>query len=151
MSDTENITAESIPNLDDWGYDDYWSCQQWMQWHKLMVNAWGREKANYRFVFFWDQQTMGAAGYDCRSFNSEFRRYAQEQGFYDALFSGIGVLAKPIGWSIDTAGNILDAAGNVVSGAGNVAKVLKYLLPILVILAVFFVVAYGYKQLKTAA
>lgn len=144
------ITALSTPNLDDWGWDDYWKCEDWIEWHRAMKEAYGRDKANYRFIYWWNKQTMGAAGYDCRTFSLSFRNYAKENGFYDALFSGLGVLAQPIGWTIDTAGNIADTAGNAVEGVENVSKVLKSLLPVLFILVIFFVVAYGYKQLKAA-
>lgn len=146
--EAQTITANLTPDLDDWGWDSSWSCEQWIQWHKAMKAAWGQEKANYRFIYWWDQQTMGASGYDCRSFNSSFREYARENGFLDALFSGIGVLAAPIGWTIDAAGNIADIAGNAVEAGEGVSKVLKVLLPVLVVVAVFFIVVYGYKQLK---
>lgn len=32
------ITADSKPDFDDWGPDDYWSLKDWVDWHKALVN-----------------------------------------------------------------------------------------------------------------
>ena len=32
----ENITENSVPNMDDWGWDNYWNCQDWIEWHKII-------------------------------------------------------------------------------------------------------------------
>lgn len=113
------IEADSFPVLDDWGWDTYWDARDWMKWHRLNVEKYGLDEANRKFISAYHSASFGAASYNWRTFDREFKDYAKANGFYDALFTGLaGLIAKP--GAILT--GVVDAAGEVVTGVENVVK-----------------------------
>src|SRR3990167_2161921 len=109
----EAITENSIPNLDDWGWDDYWKIDDWIEWHKIMKEKNGLDAANTKFLTYWNKQSTGANPIDARSFDSNFRDYARKNKFFDNLFSGVGWI-KPIGAATD----VISSGSDVVSNIG---------------------------------
>lgn len=146
MPEANQITANSVPDLDEWGPDSYWSCADWITWHRALKARDGQYPANVKFVQEFEKQEFLAAGYDCRTFNSDFRAYAAQEGFLTALYDGIGVLVKPVGWGIDIVENAADAVSSTVEGVTDVAKMLKKLLPILILIVIIGLIAFGYKM-----
>lgn len=140
------ITAESKPDYDQWGPDDFWSCQDWILWHKALKEKYGKDEANVRFVQAYGApgliEGLGSAHWDCRTFNQEFRNYAEANGFLTALFEGIGILTQPLGWVIDTSGNIIK---NVGEGAQGLSKVLRIAIPVAAVLLIAGGAWWGYK------
>lgn len=144
------INADVTPLYDSWGTADYWGCTEWINWHKAMVQKYGLQVANDKFVNAWlDGLSVVAGGrgnapgsnyivdsvpLDCRSFNTEFRNYIKNnETLYNVVYSGIaGTIVKPIGATVDV-------VENVSSGVSNVSKVFRYVLPaaILVIAVIF--------------
>lgn len=146
MATVWNITANSVPDLDEWGLDDYWSCSDWINWHKAVAQAYGVQAANEKFLSEWNKQSFGAHALDCRSFNSAFREYTKSVGLHDALYDG-ALIAKPLGLTADTLTTVTNTASDVVQGAGSAVsglaggigdfgKSLKYLIPIVLIVAI---------------
>lgn len=121
---------DATPDLDGWGFDSYWSAAEWMQWHAAMRERYGLEQANTRFITEWQKQGFGAAPLDARSFDTAFRDYARANGFFDALYYGLGALAKPIG-----------GANDIIDGVSSSARVVGSILPILVLAAIAFYAA----------
>jgi hypothetical protein len=144
----EEITENSTPDMDDWGWDDYWSCEDWMAWHKIMKEKKGKQFADSTFLSWWNKLGSFAATYNCRSFNTAFRDYFRKENLLSALYSGIGIIAAPIGVGTDVAGAASDVIVGTAQGVGSVAKTLKYLVPILVLGGVIYGGFYIYKQLK---
>lgn len=139
------ITADSKPDLDEWGWDDYWTILHWIDWHKKMKAKYGLNEANKTFMYWWDQQTIGASILDARSFNTDFRNYAKKNGFFDALFGGASVL-KVIGAGSDVISGGSEVASSVVQAGVNVGKMLKWVVPTLLITALAGLGIYAYKQ-----
>lgn len=129
------ITANSQPNYDEWGWDDYWSCEDWVEWHKALKNAYGQSQANQTFVQAFHQASFGASSYDCRTFNTAFRTYAKDNGILDALYQGIGVLMIP-------AGSAIEIGGNIVGLAVNTSSLLKKIVPLIIILVMIIFLVY---------
>ena len=140
------ITADSVPDLDDWGVDDFWSCTQWVEWHKAMVKKYGNENANIRFAHFWNQQGFGAHALGCRTVDAGFRHYIQGiAGLQEIVWQGAGglkYLLQPIGTVMQTGGAVGTA---VAQGLQTSAKAGKYLIPALLTLATFGIIIYGYR------
>lgn len=155
------ITADSHPDLDDWGLDDYWGPENWIDWHKKMKTSYGLDEANKRLVTAYHEATFGAASFDWRTFNSTFKKYAKDNGFYDALYDGLGgllgkvssVIATGTQQTANAAEKVIDTAGNVVDNAGdalsNTTSVLKWVIPVIVILVLIGVGMY-FKKSKLA-
>lgn len=125
------ITADSLPVYDGWGWDDYWSAGDWMDWHKKMEKAFGIDEANRRFINAYQNAGTGAASFDWRTFNSDFKKYAKDNNFYDALFDGIaGLIVKPI----STGTSVI----NSITG-GDWLKHVKYIVIVIVVLALIVI------------
>lgn len=149
MSVSWKITADSTPVLDNWGWDEHWSAQDWMKWHSLVMQKYGRDFANQQFLAWWNRQTLGAGPLDARTFNATFRDYAKKHGFFSGLYGTVGGwIAKPLNWP----GQVVGAADQVVTGAtGGIAaggKVLKYAVPAAIILILIFSAYYLYNLSK---
>ena len=156
MATVWNITADSTPVLDGWGWADYWSINDWMQWHSFMLKAYGKAEANRRFLEQWAKQDSDANPVEARTFNAKFRQYARDNGFFDQLFSrGISGIVKPLGWITDllttadhaeakTAGTV----ENLSTGVSTSGKILKFGLPALVIIALVIAAVYIYRKAR---
>lgn len=165
------ITATSKPVYDRGGFDDYWSALDWVNWHKAMKTSFGQQQANNILIDafhnppssgFWS--ILGPlemfAHTNYRSTDQGFIKYAKDNGFYNDLFPGLsGLIGKTasLGYNtadtalnagnvvVDTSGNVVDSAGDAATDAAksaeNLAILLKYGLPILILLALYL----GYK------
>jgi len=110
------ITADSIPDLDEWfwqgGWNDTrWNCSDWISWHKANKRKYGKNTADQKFSKWWNKQTMGASALDCRTTDSAFRSYIERNGLYGVVWEGAGVfenVLSPIG-----------AGGDIVTGVSK--------------------------------
>ena len=94
------FNPDATPDYDSWGWDDYWSPSEWLQWHATMKARYGLECANTVFLSHWNNQSMGANPLNARTFDSNFREYAKVNGFYNGLWgnaAGAGVILRPVG------------------------------------------------------
>lgn len=123
-------SADATPDYDSWFPDDYWSASDWLRWHRALKERFGLEEANYRFIDAWSKQTLGAKPLDARSFNSEFKQYAKANGFYDALFYGLGALARPVAAGATAVEAASEAVEDVSAAVTTTSSFAKYLLPI---------------------
>jgi len=139
----ELITENSTPNLDDWGWDDFWTCVDWINWHKVMKAKKGKEYADSQMILWYGKQTNFAHALDCRSFNSAFRDYFRKEGILSSLEN---IITKPLGAATDLVSAGSNVVSNVGRGAENVSKVLRIGIPILI--GVFGVIGimYAYKK-----
>ena len=115
--------ADSKPDYDGWGPDSWWTANDWMTWHRSLKARFGPDDANVRFVNAWQQQGALSAPLDARSFDTNFRDYAKANGFFDALYYGLGALAKPIGATTDV-------ITGVTQGVSTVANLAKFVIPV---------------------
>ena len=147
LADSTPLYNDSILKFWNW-FNDVWSCSEWVTWHKSNVAKYNLATANNKFMEHWDNLAMASSAIDCRSFDSAFRTYMKKVGLFESLFSGVGVISKPIGGTIDLASNLGSSVVNTSKGIENVSKILKVLLPIAVIfIALYFILKYN-KQLK---
>lgn len=146
---SQTITADSVPDLDEWGWDDWWTCDQWLQWHALREIAYGLTDANNTFVDYWNQQSMGAGALSCRTFNSNFRQYCESKGLLGRLYDG-GEIMQPVGSVLETAGDVGSAIGdtvtNLADAASNTSGTLKWLIPLILILVLAGLGIWAYKK-----
>lgn len=140
------ITADSIPDYDEWGPDDYWSCADWITWHKAMKSKYGKDEANRRFLSAFHQAGFLASSYDCRSFNSEFRQYSKDNGFYDGLYDGLAVITQPIGVGTDVVNAAGQTVSNISQGISNTSKAAKYAIPAVILVVSALVLMWFYRK-----
>jgi len=111
------ITADSIPDLDSWGWDSFWGCDEWVMWHKANKAKYGANVAGEKFAEYWNKQTMGAHALDCRTIDSSFRDYIERNGLHDVVWESAGWFAP-----------ILDTSGKGFDTVKKGGKVLKWVL-----------------------
>jgi hypothetical protein len=126
--------ATSTPDYDDWGPDSWWTSSDWIIWHGALKRAYGLDEANRQFITAWENQSSLSAPIDARSFDEQFKNYARQNGFFDALFTGIGGL---VGRVTSTTGDVVagttGAVSDVAGAVGTVGTLSKYLLPAAVV------------------
>lgn len=103
-------TWNTVPNYDEWGSDTYWSCEDWVEWHRLLKQHFGEERAKYIWEFAFSQGSAGASHANCRTTNSAVRNYARIEGLN--LYASAGlyeIILKPIGAGVDVISDTSDA------------------------------------------
>lgn len=124
-------------------WNDWWNAATWMRWHTQVMNKYGKDRANEVLIEWWNRSPLLSPTIDYRTFDKPFIAYAKKNGFYDALFTGVGgLLGKVAGAgvkTVDAAGNVVDGAGNIIEDSGKLAKFIgEYGVPIIILLLVLF-------------
>lgn len=141
----EVITAQSVPDLDEWGIDSYWGCADWMAWHIELVKSVGVAAANTIWLQAWEKQTFGAYANDWCKFDKNFTNYLISVGLLDP--SEAGMILPNV---INAGGTVVDAAGNVIQNTAGAASTLSSLIKPAAILFLLGAGYYGYnKYLKS--
>lgn len=133
------ITAESVPDYDAWGPDDYWSCNDWTTWHDALKRKFGKDVANKMWLEAFEKQDSFEHAINFCKYDGAFNSYVRAQGLDAAS------------WWLP---NILNDTTTVVENAGdavvNTSKAVKWIIPSLVIAAAIGVLIYGIKKLNLA-
>lgn len=118
-----SITADSEPDFDNWGPDDWWSCDIWMLYHQLNVQKYGQEIANQRFREQWAKQDEWTHPMIYCKFDSSFINYFKAQGIEGGwLISNLVVAAENVANNLeDSAVNTSDLLATLTSAAKVVA------------------------------
>ena len=136
MAKNWNITYDSEPVLDGWGWADYWDCPDWIKWHQLNVQQLGAETANEEFINWWSEQHIDANPYNWCKYNPDFYLYFKDQGI------NTGWLLSKVFVGID---QLADGVPELGEGIKTTFKWSKYILPIALI---GFGLSWLYKKAK---
>ena len=156
MAKIYNITADSIPDLDEWGWDDYWALTDWIKWHQQMVLKYGKVTANKKFLDYWGKQTLGASSLESFAYNSNFTNYIEKEKLADGVwahpYAPPGILRtqiKVVTAATDIVGSAASAASSVGAAVANAGKIMKVALPLT--LAATFIIGgiWAYKKYAT--
>ncbi len=139
MWNTEPKLANIITPWKDW-----WTANNWIQWHKLVKSKFGKDRANDVLIQWWEKAPFASPTTDFRTFDDAFIKYAKEEGFYDALFKGVGGLIGKTATlgnkTIKTGTQIVSSAGDLVENAGDsisfISKNLKWILLSVAVIAI---------------
>jgi hypothetical protein len=131
-------------------WQDWWNAATWTRWHSKVMEKYGKARANEVFLIWWNKAPLLSPTIDYRTFDKPFIEYAKKNGFYDALFTGIGgVLGKTAGAlnkTTEAAGDVVGAAGDIASKAGGLAKFLADNLIIILVVTALLILAITYKR-----
>lgn len=106
-----NINWNTVPNYDEWGFDSKWGCEEWIEYHKALKNRFGKDKAKYVWDYAFAQGSEFSEHWNCRSFNSDFRKYVQK---YDLdPYKNTWSFIKGIGMATDVVSGVIDTASFV--------------------------------------
>lgn len=120
--------ADATPDYDGLGWDSQWTAEDWLTWHRALKARFGQAEANRILIKAWNGGGfLEEPPLDARTFNTAFKAYARENGFFDSLFSGLAVLAKPV----SAANDVVDGVTDLAVGVKNSAKTVGFILPVL--------------------
>ena len=134
------ITADSEPDYDNWGPDSYWSCSEWVEWHKALVKKYGLSEANSKFKLAWDKQDPFEHGISACRYDSGVVAYFRSQGV--DIRSFVSAILLPL---FETTANVADTTIDASKGIDSTIKVLRGLLPLAVVGIVGGLGYYGYR------
>jgi len=137
-------TWNTAPDYDQWGIDTWWNCNDWILWHKFLKEKFGQTKANFLWDYAFSQSGSLSGNLDCRTFNSSFRAYVNQNGLQPYANAGI---FTPV---LQGAGTIQDVTGGILGGVSSVftSNNVKKIFTVLTIGAVVFGGLYAYKTFK---
>jgi hypothetical protein len=123
----EPTNPNALPDYDGLGWDSQWSAADWMTWHAALVGKFGIDEANTRFITAWQGGSFfESAPLDARTFNSAFREFARKNGILDALYFGLGAIAKPLGAANDVLDTVTAIGGGVKDAGKSLGGSLKW-------------------------
>ncbi|HEY0843705.1 hypothetical protein [Methylotenera sp.] len=113
------LTADSVPDFDEWGPDNWWSPQAYIQWHKLNRAQYGLDIANGKFEQAMNQWSMLWGAELEFIYNTQFRDYFRGLGF-DITSGFLSPILVPADEITDSLGDVATGVSNTVSGIGKV-------------------------------
>jgi hypothetical protein len=122
---TSTITAESAPNSS-------WGCQELIVWHKRLVERYGKEAANEKYILHWDDlSTWNYAKNFCR-YDNGFVAYFMSQGldlrsFISAIFTNTTQAV------VSTTDDVVKTLDQSTGAFASSAKTAKIVIPVLIV------------------
>lgn len=157
------ITAQSQPVYDAWGIGDYWGCNEWIKWYSELRKVYNADESDYIWSKAWLDGVSGISGgngtasgsnyivdsvpLDCRTFDENFKKFlSANPNLHSAVYSGIGgLIAKPLGLGTDVVNGVIKFGQNTISTATSVSDILKYAIPVLIVILFIFLIIFIYK------
>lgn len=133
---TYNITADSVPDYDNWGPDDYWSCTDWINWHKALKAKFGKVKADETWLHAWNEQDSFEHAFNWCKYAGDFNSYAKSENL------NVSHLLA------DLINGVTSVGENAITTATTTSKILKYLIPVAVVLVALGVLFYFGRRYK---
>lgn len=146
----DEITWDSEPDHHGGWTDSGWSCDQWMTWHKRLVEHYGNDaEAKEHFLREWNKQSTWDTQYNWCKYRIDFKNYFEAHGI------GVHVLADIITDAGETASSVSestkDLAEDGIGGFGdNISKILKWL-PWIALAVAVALIYFHYRTVKKVA
>jgi len=128
------LNPDAAPVLDGWGWDNYWNCAEWIQWHRAMKATYGQQTANERLTLAWESQDWTAHNYSWCKYDSSFYDYIKAN-FPDETANVFAAI-----WHSGT---------NVVDTVANATDTVKKLAPLLIIFLLILAAMVLYRKSAT--
>lgn len=144
------INWNSAPNYDEWGIDDFWSCNDWILWHQKLAQHFGESTATEIWNYAFAQSTNLSSNLDCGSIDASFISYVKQHNLNpnsNLLTDVMGTTTEVLSGALDTTSNVASGVFgtvNSVFGGGNFKKTLNIVLIVGGVLGV----AYIYRTFK---
>ena len=132
----EIITYNSIPDYDDFGFDTYWTCEQWRQWYDALEYKYGPEYARNYWSLAWEEQDTFEHNYNWCKYDGAFSNYMLTKGI------DLGHIVSKV---YTDAGEIIT---NLSKGAVSTSKLFKNIAPLIALgVGLYFVMPLIIKRL----
>lgn len=160
------IPYNSNPDYDEWGSDSFWPLATWVAWHRGLDKKYGRAKnpggypiADAIWLNAWSKQSYGASPLLAIGQPSRFKDETDYIKKFPLLyeFSGLKkqetginpleITYKGIRDSVKAGTDLLEGVTDTVSGVGSGLSVLKWAIPVVLVLGIGTFMYIGYKKL----
>lgn len=144
------INWNTVPDYDEWGWDEFWSCADWITWHKKLSEHFGEKTATEIWNYAFEKTTNLSSNLDCNAFDSDFRSYVKSHGLVvnnDLVTQAIGTTSDVLSGALGTTSNVASGLFGTVDsvfGGGNFKKTIN----IVLIVGGVIGIAYVYKAFK---
>jgi hypothetical protein len=124
------ITADSTPVIDSYFLPGItgpgvWNCEDWIRWHQLNREKYGKAQADEKFILSFGGQPRWTDAFNFCKYNSTFQEYFTAQGI--DVSSILSRSADAITDTVDNAGSLLK----------NTSALLSYAVPAAVVLVLY--------------
>lgn len=75
-----DINADSYPDYDEWGWDDYWSITDWQTFYDKLIVKYGADEGSRRWLDAWARQSWGA---NPRNARTSIKDWAVSKGLWN--------------------------------------------------------------------
>jgi hypothetical protein len=89
---TYDINADSYPDYDEWGSDDYWLLPDWQKFYDELIKKYGADEGSRRWLDAWWRQGFGA--YPVNHEN-DIKDWAIARGLWKGSFPFSSSMKKP--------------------------------------------------------
>ncbi len=131
------ITADSTPVEDGWGWADYWTCADWVEWHKQLKAVHGPDESKRIWVAAWEAQSVDANPYNWCKYDSVATSYLKSNGI------DIGNIVSRLTNTVSTLSKTADTTATV---SADTANKLKFLIPIVILILLVLALLFIYKK-----
>jgi hypothetical protein len=103
-----DINADSYPDYDEWGSDEYWKIPDWQKFYDELLKKYGADEGSRRWLDAWWRQGFGA--HPVNNENS-IKEWAKARGLWKGTTPFMSSMLKPndfIPPSIQNQGQIVD-------------------------------------------
>ncbi len=144
------IPYDAKPDYDSWGPDDYWDLATWVGWHRGLKKKYGSEKvgaypkADKIWLDAWTKQTTGASPTIAILQPSRFKAETDYIKKFPLLYQYTN-LKKAVeqfnpaetGYTgVEIAQDVIGAGADAAETAANIAKILKVVIPVVLVVAI---------------
>jgi hypothetical protein len=103
-----DINADSYPDYDEWGSDEYWKLPDWQKFYDELIKKYGADEGSRRWLDAWWRQGVGA--HPLNNENS-IKEWAEARGLWKGTTPFISGMYKPndfIAPSIQNQGQVVN-------------------------------------------
>jgi len=156
------IPYNSVPVYDAWGIDTHWDLATWVAWHRGLVKKYGREKdkdgypiADKIWLTAWGKQSSYSEPImeiiQPSRFKSETDYLKQFPLIYQATpLKTATEKINPLDMPYKNAEKLKNAVEDTVSSVSTTAKILKYGIPIVLVVGAGLLIWYGVRKVQKA-
>ncbi len=160
------IPYNSQPDYDEWGSDTFWPLATWVAWHRGLVKKYGRSlnPGGYPFadaiwLNAWSKQSYGASPLLAIGQPSRFKEETDYLKKFPLLYEYTGLKKHETGINpIDATYKLIQKSAtalqdlgegvtDTISGVGSGLSVLKYAIPVVLVIVIGTGLYIGYKKL----
>lgn len=137
----QDLSPDSQPNIDEWGPDNYWTPQAYIDWFNMNLQAYGEEVAIHKMQIALESWSgLGGAELD----------YCYDPAF-SAFFAQYGLdvrthACSSVEFIQDVVTDIADVITDTSQTVSNISSILTWLIPITLVGGTIWIVRSGTAQ-----